>query len=285
MFVRWSNLSIEAEEQRRLPGYRDEAVVRRFDAPEALETRFYEVRARSVLNRVPEQSRMPFRWTINPYRGCSHACTYCIHGDSAVLMADGRPRAMRELSVGDWIYGTERRGSCRRFVRTQVLDKWSSIKPAFAVTLQDRTELIASGDHRFLTARGWKHVIGAECGPLQRPHLTCGSRMLGPGGCIAGPVIDDDYRRGYLCGMIRGDGHVESYSYATRPPRGKDEVHVFRLALADREALDRANTYLSHLGVMTDEFVFAKASGAHREVRAIRTQKRANVEHIREVIG
>jgi DNA repair photolyase len=77
MFVRWSNLTIEAEEQRRLPGYREEAVVRRFDAPEALETRFYEVRARSVLNRVPEQSRMPFRWTINPYRGCSHACSYC----------------------------------------------------------------------------------------------------------------------------------------------------------------------------------------------------------------
>jgi DNA repair photolyase len=77
MFVRWSNLSIAEEEQRRLPGYRDEAVVRRFDAPEALQTRFYEVRARSVLNRVPEQSRMPFRWTINPYRGCSHGCLYC----------------------------------------------------------------------------------------------------------------------------------------------------------------------------------------------------------------
>jgi DNA repair photolyase len=77
MFVRWSNLTLEAEEQRRLPGYRDEAVVRRFDAPEALETRFYEVRAKSVLNRVPERSRMPFRWTINPYRGCSHACVFC----------------------------------------------------------------------------------------------------------------------------------------------------------------------------------------------------------------
>jgi len=77
MFVRWSNLTAEGEEQRRLPGYREEAVVRRFDAPEALETRFYEVRARSVLNRVPERSPMPFRWTINPYRGCTHACVYC----------------------------------------------------------------------------------------------------------------------------------------------------------------------------------------------------------------
>jgi DNA repair photolyase len=77
MFVRWSNLTLDGEEQRPLPGYRDEAVVRRFDAPEALDTRFYEVRARSILNRVPEQSMMPFRWTINPYRGCTHACAYC----------------------------------------------------------------------------------------------------------------------------------------------------------------------------------------------------------------
>src|SRR4051795_12254649 len=79
MFVRWDNLRLDADdaEQRALPGYRDPAVVRTFDAPEALDTRFYEVRAKSALNRVPERSQMPFRWTINPYRGCSHACNYC----------------------------------------------------------------------------------------------------------------------------------------------------------------------------------------------------------------
>jgi len=77
MFVRWSNLTLDGSEQHRLPGYRDPAAVRRFAAPEALDMRFYEVHAKSVLNRVPEQSRMPFRWTINPYRGCSHACLYC----------------------------------------------------------------------------------------------------------------------------------------------------------------------------------------------------------------
>jgi DNA repair photolyase len=75
--VRWSNLTITADEQARLPGYRDDAVVRRFDAPEALETRFYEIRAKSAINKVPEASQVPFRWTINPYRGCSHACVYC----------------------------------------------------------------------------------------------------------------------------------------------------------------------------------------------------------------
>jgi DNA repair photolyase len=75
--MRWSNLSVEDEERARLPGYRDEAIVRHFEAPGAIKTRFYEVRAKSILNRVPEASQMPFRWTINPYRGCTHACVWC----------------------------------------------------------------------------------------------------------------------------------------------------------------------------------------------------------------
>jgi DNA repair photolyase len=38
---------------------------------------FHEVEARSALNKVPGASQMPFGWTVNPYRGCSHACAYC----------------------------------------------------------------------------------------------------------------------------------------------------------------------------------------------------------------
>ncbi len=36
-----------------------------------------EVHAKSIINRVPGASPVPFRWTVNPYRGCSHACIYC----------------------------------------------------------------------------------------------------------------------------------------------------------------------------------------------------------------
>jgi DNA repair photolyase len=38
---------------------------------------YLPVVARRIVNRVPERSRMPFRFTINAYRGCRHACTYC----------------------------------------------------------------------------------------------------------------------------------------------------------------------------------------------------------------
>ncbi|MFJ8696192.1 Rv2578c family radical SAM protein [Streptomyces roseolilacinus] len=55
----------------------DAVATRTFDAPEFRGTTFHEVRVRSVLDRVPGASRMPFEWTVNPYRGCAHACVYC----------------------------------------------------------------------------------------------------------------------------------------------------------------------------------------------------------------
>src|SRR5262245_26016030 len=53
------------------------ATRRTFDTPGFAGITFYEIRAKSIINRVPGQSRVPFEWTINPYRGCTHACTYC----------------------------------------------------------------------------------------------------------------------------------------------------------------------------------------------------------------
>jgi DNA repair photolyase len=53
------------------------AVARTFDTPGFRGMTFHEVHAKTIISKVPEASRVPFRWTINPYRGCSHACRYC----------------------------------------------------------------------------------------------------------------------------------------------------------------------------------------------------------------
>lgn len=37
---------------------------------------FEEIECKSALNKI-SATNMPFRWTLNPYRGCQHACTYC----------------------------------------------------------------------------------------------------------------------------------------------------------------------------------------------------------------
>jgi DNA repair photolyase len=200
MFVRWDEQRVEND--LRLPGVGDGTVTRTFDAPEAMGVNFHEVRARSALNHVPG-GRYGFSYTINQYRGCTHACVYCLAGETPILMADGTTRPLREIRVGDAVYGTVRRGSYRRYEITRVQAHWTTRKAAYRIVLEDGTELIASGDHRFLTNRGWKYVVGAEQGPLQRPHLTLNSKLMGVG--ALGPAVEEsaEYRRGYLCGMIR----------------------------------------------------------------------------------
>jgi DNA repair photolyase len=77
VFVRWDNLKPTRSTALPLPGTSADAVIRTFDAPEAVGIRFHEVEARSAINAVPPMSFVDFRHTINPYRGCSHACVYC----------------------------------------------------------------------------------------------------------------------------------------------------------------------------------------------------------------
>jgi DNA repair photolyase len=256
-----------------------DAVARTFDTPGFRGMTFYEVQAKSIINQVPPASRMAFRWTINPYRGCSHSCAYCISGDTLILMADGRTRPLAHVQPGDAIYGTIRRGNDRHYVITQVLAHWATVKPAYMITLEDGTRLFSSADHRFLTGHGWKHVIGAEQGAARRPHLTLSNELMGVGAFAEPPKESPDYQRGYLCGMIRGDATIGTYAYQ-RPTGMPGEVHSFRLALADQEALERTRVYLSHMGVDTYPFTFAEVSST-RQVMAIRTGMREQVEFMR----
>lgn len=73
--MRWDSQRVEREKGRSLPGL-DVERVRTFDAPEALGINFHEVRAKSALNKVPGDY-LPFNYTVNAFRGCSHACVFC----------------------------------------------------------------------------------------------------------------------------------------------------------------------------------------------------------------
>ncbi|MFN2556648.1 MAG: radical SAM protein [Nitriliruptorales bacterium] len=52
-------------------------VAERIRHPEFADLEFIHVRAKRIINEVPAAARVPFRYTINVYRGCSHACPYC----------------------------------------------------------------------------------------------------------------------------------------------------------------------------------------------------------------
>lgn len=74
--VRWPGIDDEVDGQTQLFGADD------LTGPERGTGRlsgleFHHVAAKKIINEVPGTSQVPFRWTINAYRGCSHACVYC----------------------------------------------------------------------------------------------------------------------------------------------------------------------------------------------------------------
>ncbi|GGL92244.1 Rv2578c family radical SAM protein [Micromonospora yangpuensis] len=116
--MRWDNLSAAPDEEGLarptggpppaphrpsappLPLAMPDAVVRTFDTPGFAGMTFYEVRAKSIINRVPGTSRVPFEQTINPYRGCGHACVYCFARNThTYLDLDAGPDFDRKVIV------------------------------------------------------------------------------------------------------------------------------------------------------------------------------------------
>ncbi|WP_165069489.1 Rv2578c family radical SAM protein [Marisediminicola senii] len=76
--MRWSGQEINGEQTDALPGLaRLNNLVRSVRTPDFAGVTFHEVLAKSALNKVPGKNAGLFGWTINPMRGCQHACAYC----------------------------------------------------------------------------------------------------------------------------------------------------------------------------------------------------------------
>lgn len=121
-FMRWQGQKLGDVDAAALPGLENRSnVLRTVTTPDFAGMTFHEVLSKSALNHVPGASRMPFAWTINPYRGCSHACVYCFaRGTHEYLDLDGGSDfdsqivvkvnvvevLQRELRKGSWEHET-----------------------------------------------------------------------------------------------------------------------------------------------------------------------------------
>lgn len=75
-WVRWSGQGIAVDDGA-LPGLERIGLVRSVRTPQFEGITFHEVLCKSALNKIPAAAMLPFRFTVNGYRGCSHACRYC----------------------------------------------------------------------------------------------------------------------------------------------------------------------------------------------------------------
>ncbi|MDI3315146.1 MAG: Rv2578c family radical SAM protein [Mycobacterium sp.] len=74
--MRWAGQGIDVDDGA-LPGLQRIGLFRSVRTPQFDGITFHEVLCKSALNKLPSTATLPFRYTVNPYRGCSHACRYC----------------------------------------------------------------------------------------------------------------------------------------------------------------------------------------------------------------
>ena len=136
-----------------------DAVARTFDTPGFRGITFYEVHARSIINRVPEASRMAFKWTINPYRGCSHACSYCFARNTPHLSRHGR-RARLQLQ-------DRRQGQCRELAARELArPRW----PGEHVAMGTNVDCYQRAEGRYRLMPGIIAALSAAAQPVLDPH-------------------------------------------------------------------------------------------------------------------
>ncbi|WP_280436732.1 Rv2578c family radical SAM protein [Nocardia carnea] len=112
--MRWQNQTLDADDGA-LPGLGRAGFARTVQTPEFEGITFHEVLCKSALNKVPEQSNLPFQWTINPMRGCSHACRYCFaRGSHEYLELDAGTDFDTQIVVKTNIAAVLRRELTRR---------------------------------------------------------------------------------------------------------------------------------------------------------------------------
>ncbi|MFC4373592.1 Rv2578c family radical SAM protein [Nocardia halotolerans] len=189
--MRWQNQTLDADDGA-LPGLSRAGLVRSVRTPEFEGITFHEVLCKSALNKVPEATALPFRWTINPMRGCSHACRYCFaRGSHEYLGLDAGEDFDSEIVVKTNVAAVLRRELARRSWQRE------------AVALGTNTDPYQRAEGRYRLMPG---VIGALAdsgtpfsvltkGPLLRrdlPLLVDAARRVEVSVAVSIAILDPD---------------------------------------------------------------------------------------------
>ncbi len=237
-------------------------------------TLFYRDASRSVLaeNDSPD---VGFRFSLNPYRGCEHGCTYCVFPDTPVLHADMDWRAIGDVRVGAVLFGFDefpKPGRTRKF-RSAVVEAvlWSI--PPTVRTVTERTEFVTTAEHRWLQARDFRWSQTRQLRPGRRlRHVP-----------VVTEQCDDDYRVGYLAGMTLGDGTFR-YEPGWRSDRLGFPAAYWRISLVDQEPLLRLVDFLARFQVDARVRPFHPGSSARRVMEKVEVRSLARLAIIHALL-
>lgn len=193
--MRWQNQTLDADDGA-LPGLGRAGFARTVQTPDFEGITFHEVLCKSALNKVPDESNLPFRWTINPMRGCSHACRYCFaRGSHEYLELDAGTDFDTQLVVKTNIAAVLRRELTRRSWHRERVALGTNTDPYQRAEGRYR---LMPGIIRALTDSGTPFSILTKGSLLHRdlPLLSLAAREVGVHIGISLALLDPELQRG-----------------------------------------------------------------------------------------
>ncbi|NEW40526.1 radical SAM protein [Nocardia cyriacigeorgica] len=192
--MRWQSQTLDADDGA-LPGLDRAGFVRTVQTPEFDGITFHEVLCKSALNKMPEGAGLPFRWTINPMRGCSHACRYCFaRGTHEYLDLDAGTDFDNQIVVKTNIAAVLRRELARRSWHRETVALGTNTDPYQRAEGRYR---LMPGIIRALTDSGTPFSILTKGTLLRRdlPLLTLAARQIPVHIGVSLAMLDPDLHR------------------------------------------------------------------------------------------
>ena len=201
---------------------------------------------------------------------CPYECKYCLPAGTRILMLNHQWKPIERLKEGEEIIGVKKIDGKWKFTRGKVIALSSREALTFKlITEQGSIEL--TSDHPYLTSKGWRTIErvlpcklrGRSLNKIKRPFI---------------PIDNQEetlsYKKGYLAGLIDGDGLLRQYNY-------KDNLtyYRFRIALKDEQALERATSYLKELGINVKQYQF------QQNMRAIYREDHSSFKILSELVS
>ena len=187
---------------------------------------------------------------IGSFKQCKHKCSYCLDENTLILMGDSTYKKIKDIIIGDEIYGVEANEKYHKYIKSIVTNKWGTFDKSYKITLSNGLELICSANHRWLTQRGWRHTFNKlKINNITSSVLTTNSKLSGMGQTYNTEFIENlSYKKGYLCAAMLGDGTIGTYDYSGRR-RAVDIQNKFRFVVKDNDIMNRFKKYMADVGI------------------------------------
>lgn len=206
--MRWQSQTLNADDGA-LPGLERAGLVRTVQTPEFEGITFHEVLCKSALNKVPEGGSMPFNWTVNPMRGCSHACRYCFaRGTHEYLDLDAGTDFDNQIVVKTNVAAVLRRELHKRSWRRETVALGSNTDPYQRAEGRYR---LMPGIISALTESGTPFSILTKGTLLRRdlPLLTQAAQQVPVSVAVSLAILDPDLHRGLESGTPSPKARLE----------------------------------------------------------------------------